>query len=330
VSRRLLRSLAIAVSLCLIFGALSVWLVADRYLRSGPSASDIQLVVPRGAGAEDIARLLVARGVLSSPWPFLAGSGWDGTLPRFKAGEYLFAAGISARAAGDLLASGRTVQRRITFAEGLMSAQIVELLRAAEGFEGSLDAVPSEGSLLPETYFYGWGEPRARMLERAQRAMRETVAELWEKRAPDLPFATPTEAVVLASIVERETAHADERGRVAAVFVNRLRLKMRLQADPTVAYGLSPGAPLGRPLSRADLETRHAWNTYAIDGLPPTPIANPGRAALAAVLNPVADDALYFVADGEGRHAFARTLPEHNRNVVRLREIERARAAAPR
>ena len=317
-SRRLLRSLAIAVSLCVVCGALSVWLAADRYLRSGPSTSDIQLVVPRGAGAEDVARLLVARGVLASPWPFLFGSRWDGTLPRFKAGEYLFAAGISARAAGDLLASGRTVQRRITFAEGLTSAQIVELLRAAEGFEGSLDAVPPEGSLLPETYFYSWGEPRTRMLERAQRAMRETVAELWEKRASDLPFATPTEAVVLASIVERETAHADERR------------KMRLQADPTVAYGLSPGAPLGRPLSRADLETRHSWNTYAIDGLPPTPIANPGRAALAAVLNPVADDALYFVADGEGRHAFARTLPEHNRNVARLREIERARAAAPR
>ncbi len=329
-SRKLGASLAIAALLAVIFGAASVWVLAERYVRSGPSTADIQIVIPRGAGADDIANLLVDRGVLASPWPFLAGSRWDGTLPRFKAGEYLFAAGISPRAAGELLASGRTVQRRITFAEGLMSAQIVELLRAAEGFEGALDAVPPEGSLLPETYFYSWGEPRARAVERAQRAMRETLAELWEKRAPDLPLATPAEALVLASIVERETAHADERGRVAAVFVNRLRRKMRLQADPTVAYGVSPGLPLGRPLSRADLETRHAWNTYAIDGLPPTPIANPGRAALAAVLNPPADDALYFVADGEGRHVFARTLPEHNRNVARLREIERARAAGQR
>jgi len=330
VSRRLGASLAIAAFLAVVCMGLFGWALAERYVRPGPSTADIQLVIPRGAGADEIANLLVARGVLASPWAFLAGTRWDGTLPRFKAGEYLFASGISARAAGDLLASGRIVQRRITFAEGLMSAQIVELLRAAEGFEGALEAVPPEGSLLPETYFYSWGEPRARTIERAQRAMRETLAELWEKRAPDLPLASQAEALVLASIVERETAHADERGRVAAVFVNRLRRKMRLQADPTVAYGLSPGVPLGRPLSRADLDTRHAWNTYAIDGLPPTPITNPGRAALAAVLNPPADDALYFVADGEGRHVFARTLPEHNRNVARLREIERARAAGQR
>ena len=329
-SRRLFRSLAIAACFGVLCAALFVWQLAARYTRPGPSTADIQIVVPRGAGAEDIARLLAERGVVAAPWAFLAGARWDGTLARFKAGEYLFAAGLSARAAGELLASGRTVQRRITFAEGLMSAQIVELLRGAEGFEGALEAIPPEGSLLPETYFYSWGEPRARTIERAQRAMRETLAELWEKRAPDLPLATPAEALVLASIVERETAHADERGRVAAVFVNRLRRNMRLQADPTVAYGLSLGVPLGRPLSRADLETRHAWNTYAIDGLPPTPIANPGRAAIAAVLNPPADEALYFVADGEGRHVFARTLPEHNRNVARLREIERARAAGQR
>jgi UPF0755 protein len=330
VPRGLMRSLAIAAALGAAIAAFFVFDLAQRYKSPGPSRVDVQLVVPRGAGAEDIAQMLVENGVLASPWAFLAGTNWDGTLPRFKAGEYLFAAAISPRAVGELLASGRTVQRRITFAEGLMSAQILEILRAAEGFDGALDAIPAEGSLLPETYFYSWGEPRMRTIERAQRAMRDTLGELWEKRAPNLPLATPAEAVVLASIVERETAHADERGRVAAVFVNRLRRKMRLQADPTVAYGLAPGVPLGRPLSRADLETRHAWNTYTNDGLPPTPIANPGRAALAAVLNPPADDALYFVADGEGRHAFARTLPEHNRNVARLREIERARAAAPR
>jgi UPF0755 protein len=199
VSRRLVQSLAIAALFAVVCGAVSVWALAERYVRPGPSSADIQLVVPRGAGADDIARLLVERGVLASPWAFLAGTRWDGTLPRFKAGEYLFAVGISARAAGDLLASGRTVQRRITFAEGLMSAQIVELLRSAEGFEGALDGVPPEGSLLPETYFYSWGEPRARTIERAQRAMRETLAELWERRAPDLPLTTPAEAVVLAS-----------------------------------------------------------------------------------------------------------------------------------
>jgi UPF0755 protein len=192
--------------------------------------------------------------------------------------------------------------------------------------EGDIDPLPPEGSLLPETYFYSWGDARARTVERAQRAMRETLAELWPKRAADLPFATVQEAVVLASIVERETAHADERGRVAGVFVNRLRQRMRLQADPTVAYGIDPAGPLGRPLSRADLETRHAWNTYTNEGLPPTPIANPGRASIEATLNPQKTDELYFVADGDGRHVFARTLAEHNRNVARLREIERARA----
>ena len=296
------------------------------YKGPGPTTSDVQLVIPRGAGADQIARLLVERGVLAGEWLFLAGTRWDGTVPRFKAGEYLFAAAVSPRGVGELLASGRTVQRRITFAEGLTSAQIAGLLRNADGLDGVLETVPPEGSLLPETYFYAWGDSRARVLERAQRAMRDTLGELWDKRAADLPFATQAEALVLASIVERETAHADERGRVAAVFVNRLRRKMRLQADPTVAYGISPAGPLGRPLSRADLETRHAWNTYVIDGLPPTPIANPGRAAIAAVLDPPRTDELYFVSDGDGRHVFARTLPEHNRNVARLREIERARA----
>ncbi len=325
--RRLLWGLAGAVFIVAIAAAGAAWRLSTLYLAPGPSASDIQLVVPRGAGADEIARLLQVHGVLAHEWPFLAGTRWDGTAPRFKAGEYLFAAGISARAAGELLASGRTVQRRITFAEGLTSAQIAQLVRAADGLDGALEALPPEGSVLPETYFYSWGEARTRLLERAQRAMRDAVAELWDKRAAGLPFATPQEALVLASIVERETAHADERGLVASVFVNRLKRKMRLQADPTVAYGLSPQGPLGRPLSRADLETRHAWNTYAIDGLPPTPIANPGRAAIAAVLDPPPGDYLYFVADGDGRHVFARTLPEHNRNVARLREIERARAA---
>ena len=322
--RRLLGVGAAAILCALAF----VFYLAASYKAPGPAASDIQLVIPRGAGADEIARLLVERGVLAAEWPFMVGTRWDGTAQRFKAGEYLLAAAISPRAAGELLASGRTVQRRLTIAEGLTSAQIVALLRNAEGLEGTLDALPAEGSVLPETFFYAWGDNRARLLDRAQRMMRDTLADLWEKRASDLPLATPAEALVLASIVERETAHADERARVAAVFVNRLKRKMRLQADPTVAYGISPAGPLGRPLSRADLETRHAWNTYVIDGLPPTPIANPGRAAIAAVLNPPQTDELYFVSDGDGRHVFARTLPEHNRNVARLREIERARAAS--
>jgi UPF0755 protein len=314
------RYLALAAALIVLAGCAGAWRLWSLYAGPGPSAVAIQLVVPRASGREETAALLAANGVIASSLAFGLGTRIDGLSTRLKAGEYLFAAGISARAAAELLASGRTVQRRVTIAEGLTVAQVAGLLRAAEGMEGDIDPLPPEGSLLPETYFYSWGDARARTVERAQRAMRETLAELWPKRAADLPFATVQEAVVLASIVERETAHADERGRVAGVFVNRLRQRMRLQADPTVAYGIDPAGPLGRPLSRADLET------YTNEGLPPTPIANPGRASIEATLNPQKTDELYFVADGDGRHVFARTLAEHNRNVARLREIERARA----
>ncbi len=319
------RALAIAAALLVIAGAAGAWRLWSLYVDPGPSGAPIQLVVPRGG--EDTGTFLAGRGVIASPMAFAAGTRLDGLSGRLRAGEYLFAAGISARAAAELLAGGRTVQRRFTVAEGLTVAQVANLLRNAEGMEGDVAApLPPEGSLLPETYFYSWGDARARTLERAQRSMRDLLAEIWTRRAADLPFAGPQEALVLASIVEKETSHADERARVAAVFVNRLRRHMRLQADPTVAYGIDPAGPLGRPLSRADLETRHPWNTYVIDGLPPTPIANPGRASIEAALNPAATDDVYFVADGEGRHVFARTLAEHNRNVARLREAERARA----
>lgn len=317
--------LLVLLALAAAAGAGGAWLW-QSYTGSGPSRADTQIVIPRAAGGEEIARLLAARGVVPDALAFRIGTRLDGLAASLKAGEFLFPAGISARGAAELLASGRTVQRRVTFPEGVTVAQAAAILRAADGMEGEPGALPPEGSILPQTYFYAWGDPRAATFERAARAMRETLAELWAKRVPDLPLRTPEEALVLASIVERETAHADERARVAAVFVNRLRRGMRLQADPTVAYGIDPSGPLGRPLSRADLETRHAWNTYVIDGLPPTPIANPGRASIEAVLAPAATDELYFVADGEGRHAFARTLADHNRNVARLREIERARA----
>lgn len=228
-----------------------------------------------------------------------------------------------------MLAAGRTVVRRLTVPEGFTTFQVVALVEGAEGLEGEVGDIPGEGELLPETFFYSWGDTRRQMIARARRAMSEALAELWPKRAPDLPLRSPAEAVVLASIVEKETAIGEERPQVAAVFINRLRRGMRLQADPTVIYGLTGGrSVLDRPLSRADLETAHPWNTYVIAGLPPTPIANPGRASLQAVLRPASSDDLYFVADGTGRHLFAATLAEHNRNVARLREIERARGRA--
>jgi UPF0755 protein len=300
-------------------------LAARRSLRfARPRRRDDARVDPAGRGRRSHRRSAAESGAVASRWAFLAGARWDGHLAKLKAGEYAIPARASAREVAALIASGRTLVRRVTLVEGHTSAQILAALRAAEGLEGE-PASPPEGSLLPDTYFYAWGESRARIVERARAAQRELLAELWPRRVPDLPLRSPEDALVLASIVERETGHADERARVAAVFVNRLRAGMRLQVDPSVAYGIDSSGPLGRPLSRADLDNRHPWNTYVHAGLPPTPIAHPGRASIEAVLNPPKTDELYFVADGEGRHVFARTLAEHNRNVARLRDIERAR-----
>jgi UPF0755 protein len=275
-----------------------------------------------------IAALLTERGVLDSPLYFRFGALVDGQGVLLKAGEFSFAPTIAPREAAAVIASGKTVVRRLTLPEGITVAQAVGLLRAAEGLEGEVATEPAECTLLPDTYFYSWGDSRERMLTRQRRAMADLLKELWEKRASGLPLKTPEEALVLASIVEKETGVAEERPRIAAVFINRLKRGMRLQADPTTIYGITQGkAPLDRALTRADLEARNAWNTYVIEGLPPTPIAISGRAALEAVLNPLATDELYFVSDGSGRHVFAKTLAEHNRNVARLRQLERDRAA---
>ena len=224
------------------------------------------------------------------------------------------------------LVAGKTVVHRLTVTEGMTSAEVVAALNAAPDLAGEILKVPEEGSLLPETYHYALGDNRAVLIERMQRAMARLVDELWEARDPALALDDAQQAVVLASVVEKETALADEMPVVAGVFHNRLRQGMRLQADPTVIYALTGGKkPLGRALRRADLWVESPYNTYRNKGLPPGPIANPGRAALAAVLHPAETDALYFVADGSGGHAFAKTLDEHNRNVARWR-AKRAKA----
>ena len=329
--RRLLRVLvwvAVLAALAAAGGAALLWY---RYTEDGPLASAKTIVIGRGSNIDEIAIQLMEAGIVSSIYPFAVMTRIDGLGRGLKPGEYAFAARISPRGAAELLASGKTVVRKITIPEGLMTVQVLALFRQAEGLFGEVTNVPPEGSIMPATYDYSWGDDRGKLVDRAQRAMTALVNELWPKRAAGLPLANPAQAVTLASIVERETGKADERAHVAAVFVNRLKRNMRLQADPTVAYGVTGGkAPLDRPLSRADLENRNAWNTYAVDGLPPTPIANPGRAALAAVLNPAQSNDLYFVADGTGGHVFAETLADHNRNVARLRQIERDRAASPR
>ncbi len=222
-----------------------------------------------------------------------------------------------------LLQSGRTVVRRLTVVEGMTTDQVLEQLRAAEGPVGTLDDHPPEGSLLPETYHFSYGDTRDAMLARMMRAMDKLLADLWPNRAADLPLETPRQAVTLASVVEKETGKPDERARMAGVFVNRLRRGMPLQSDPTVLYALTEGrSTLDRRLTRDDLTADSPYNTYRNKGLPPGPICNPGRDALVAALNPLPTDDLYFVADGEGGHFFAKTLKEHNRNVARFRRIQ--------
>jgi UPF0755 protein len=325
-----LRSFLVLGAGLILVGALTLILGWSRYTLPGPLAEPRTVVIPRGAGVNDIARQLWQAGIIAEPYSFQFGTRVDDTATRLRSGEYAFPAAVTPRDAAAMLAAGRTVVRRVTLVEGQTTAQIIALIAAAEGLEGDIGEHPGEGEFLPETYFYSWGDARRQIVARGRRAMAELVADLWAKRAADLPLRNPAEAVALASIVEKETSIGEERPRVAAVFINRLRAGMKLQADPTVIYGITQGkGPLDRPISRADLETPHRWNTYVITGLPPTPIANPGRASLEAVLRPMMSDEIYFVADGTGRHVFARTLAEHNRNVARLREVERSRSAPP-
>jgi len=315
----------------LLFVAVLVILIGwIRYTHPGPLADPRTVIIPRGSGIDEIAHQLWHAGIIADPYSFELGVRLDGNATRLRSGEYAFVARIAPQDVAAQLAAGRTVIRRLTVAEGLTTAQVLALVQTAEGLEGDIGPPPAEGQLLPETFFYTWGDSRRQMVARAKRAMTDLVAQLWQGRASELPLKTPDEAVILASIVEKETAISEERPRIAAVFLNRLRNGMRLQADPTVIYGLTGGhGALDRPLSRADLESPSRWNTYVIDGLPPTPIANPGRASLEAVLHPAATDDLYFVADGTGRHLFARSLADHNHNVARLRESERARVSTP-
>jgi UPF0755 protein len=310
------------LALLLASATFAGWRWLEGWLdRPGPLPAETVLVVPRG-GLEKVAARLEESGVVDRAWAFVLAARLQGRERALKAGEYRFAAGIAPRAVLDLLESGRVVLHRITVPEGLTTAEVHALLEAAEVLEGPLPEPGPEGTLLPETWLVPRGEPRARLLERMRAAMRESLAELWARRAPDLPYTRPEEAVILASLVERETPKKEEQPLVAAVFVNRLKRGMRLQSDPTVIFALTGGRnSLDRPLTRKDLELDHPFNTYRIDGLPPAPIANPGRGALEAALAPAAVDYLYFVADGTGGHAFARTLAEHNRNVARWRRI---------
>jgi UPF0755 protein len=304
------------------------WLQAE-FVRPGPAAEETVILLPRGTGLVRISAQLEAAGLVSDARLFRAAVTLDGGDRALRAGEYSVPAQSSMAQIYQLLRSGVTLQHPVTFAEGLTSAMIVAALQQADVLTGEIAAIPAEGTILPETYLVDRGTGRQVVLDRMVAAQQSLLDELWPHRAEDLPFETRDEAIILASVVEKETGLTSERAEVAAVFVNRLRRGMRLESDPTIIYGITGGEPLGRGIRRSELDsTDNAWNTYQIDGLPPTPIANPGAESIAAVLNPAESRALFFVADGTGGHAFAATYAEHQRNVARWRQIERARRLA--
>jgi len=301
------------------------FLILVELNRPGPGDGRV-VVIPRGAGVNAIGAHLKAEGVIRSPGMFRLASELQGG-PGLKAGEYAIPANASVIEVLRQLAEGKVLFHGVTIAEGVTSAAAVAILAANDVLTGPTPEAPPEGAILPETYAIERGMTRAQVLAQMLAARERVLLELWERRAPNLPFSTPEEALILASIVEKETGLAAERPQVAAVFVNRLRKGMRLESDPTIIYGLTKGVPLGRGLRRSEIDKPNPYNTYQIAGLPPTPICNPGRDAIAAVLDPPRSSALFFVADGSGGHAFAATYAEHQKNVARWREIERSRSA---
>jgi UPF0755 protein len=320
--------LGLFVGLVAVAALLGYWGLKS-YTAKGPLREAATVVIPKGSGRDAILRRLLAAGVIEDPIVFRAAVRLTGSAGHLKAGEYRFPARVSMKRVLARIVSGKTVLRMFTAREGRTTYQILERLKETEGLEGEISSKPREGELLPETYSFALGDTRDAIVKRMRDAMAAALNELWETRAQDLPIKTKREALILASIIEKETGKADERPRVAAVFINRLRKGMRLQTDPTVIYGITRGREtLGRGLRRSELATPTEYNTYVITGLPPGPIANPGRDAIEAAANPEPTDNLYFVADGTGGHAFASTLEEHNANVVRWRRIEAERARA--
>ena len=295
-----------------------------RFEAAGPLATPQIVMLSPGMGVRAIATRLEQAGVISDRRIFLAGIRLSKADASLKAGEYEIPAHASMASIMGILREGRSILHRITIPEGRTSEQAMLIVAADPVLVGDMPPTPPEGTLLPETYSFTRGTTRTEIVALMRKAASDLMAELWPARADNLPVKTPEEAIILASIVEKETGVASERPRVAAVFVNRLRKPMRLQSDPTIIYGLVGGqGALGRPIRRSEIDRPTPYNTYQIDGLPPTPIANPGRASIEAVLNPPETDEYYFVADGTGGHAFSRTLAEHQRRVLEWRRIER-------
>src|SRR6201991_4173026 len=291
----------------------------------GPLQEDKIVNIPSRAGVTDIADVLQREGVIdNNRWAFIGSVFALKARSELKPGEYSFQKNASLRDVIGTMVEGKVVQHAVTIPEGLTSEQIVARLTDNDIFAGTVKEVPREGTLLPETYKFPRGTTREQVIARMQQAQKRVVAEVWDHRNPDIPVKSPEQLITLASIVEKETGKADERSRVAAVYVNRLRQKMKLQSDPTIIYGLVGGkGTLGRPIKRSEITQPSPYNTYVIDGLPPGPIANPGRASLEAAANPARTRDLFFVADGSGGHAFTETYDQHQKNVAKLRASEK-------
>jgi UPF0755 protein len=290
---------------------------------AGPLDREKIVNIPRGLGLRDIADLLARENVIDQPFVFIGGVLVLKAKDDLKYGEYKFAKQTTVRETIETIVEGKVVQHAFTIPEGLTSEQIVARLAEVDFLAGNIREVPKEGTLLPETYNFPRGTTREQAIQRMQQAHRRVLQEIWERRSPDVPVKTPEALVTLASIVEKETGRPDERSRVAAVFCNRLRQRIKLQSDPTIIYGLVGGkGTLGRPIMRSEIEQPTPYNTYAMEGLPPGPIANPGRASLEATANPARTKEIFFVADGTGGHAFAENLQQHQQNVAKLRQFE--------
>jgi len=316
----------ITIVLVLMIGAGGVYVYGRQKLEApGPLQEDKVVNIPARAGMTDIADILQREGVIdNNRWAFIGSVFALKARSELKPGEYSFQKSASLRDVIGTIVEGKVVQHAVTIPEGLTSEQIVARLSENDVFAGAVREMPREGTLLPETYKFPRGTSRDQVIARMQQTQKRVLAEIWERRNPDIPVKTPEQLVTLASIVEKETGKADERSRVAAVFVNRLRQKIKLQSDPTIIYGLVGGrGTLGRPIKRSEIQQPSPYNTYVVEGLPPGPIANPGRASLEAAANPARTRDLFFVADGTGGHAFTETYDQHQKNVAKLRTMEK-------
>lgn len=316
----------ITLLLLAMLGAGGVYYYGRQVLEApGPLKEDKIVNIPQRAGKRDIAETLNREGVTDvNPWVFIASVAALKASSDLKPGEYAFQKNASLRDVIATIVEGKVVQHSVTIPEGLTSEQIVARLSDNDIFSGSVRELPREGTLLPETYKFPRGTTREQVIQRMQQAHKRVLAEIWERRSQDIPVKTPEQLVTLASIVEKETGKPDERSRVAAVFVNRLKQRIKLQSDPTIIYGLVGGkGTLGRPIKRSEITQPSPYNTYVIEGLPPGPISNPGRASLEAAANPARTRDLYFVADGTGGHAFTETYDAHQKNVAKLRAMEK-------